>query len=135
MDRVLGLDSGGSKTEAVVINRAGRVLARLRAEGLDPTAGTGWQARLALLAAQLGPVTGATLGLPCHGEMAVISRQQLDVVAALFGPQAVVMNDVAVAFHGALVARTVLVLAGTGAMAWARGPLGTRVGGWASVWR
>jgi len=132
MDRVLGLDSGGSKTEAVVINRAGRVLARLRAEGLDPTAGTGWQARLALLAAQLGPVTGATLGLPCHGEMAVISRQQLDVVAALFGPQAVVMNDVAVAFHGALVgADGVLVLAGTGAMAWARGPLGThRVGGW-----
>ncbi|MDO8982018.1 hypothetical protein [Cypionkella sp.] len=29
MDRVLGLDSGGSKTEAVVINRAGRVLARV----------------------------------------------------------------------------------------------------------
>ena len=30
MDRVLGLDSGGSKTEAVVINGAGRVLTRAR---------------------------------------------------------------------------------------------------------
>jgi len=44
----------------------------------------------------------------------------------------VVMNDVAVAFHGALAgAEGVLVLAGTGSMAWARGPLGVqRTGGW-----
>ncbi|WP_426033893.1 N-acetylglucosamine kinase [Cypionkella sp. TWP1-2-1b2] len=132
MDRILGLDSGGSKTDAVVIDRAGRVLARARAEGLDPTAGTDWQARLALLAAELGPVSGAVLGLPCHGEIAAVSARQVAVVADLFGPQAVVMNDVAVAFHGAMAGEAgVLVLAGTGSMTWARGPLGThRVGGW-----
>lgn len=132
MDRLLGLDSGGSKTEAVVINRAGRVLARARAEGLDPMADEGWQARLGLLAAELGPVSGAVLGLPCHGEIATASALQRVVVADLFGPQAVVLNDVAVAFNGALAGgEGVLVLAGTGSMAWARGPLGThRVGGW-----
>lgn len=132
MDRVLGLDGGGSKTEAVVVNRAGRVLVRLRADGLDPMAGGDWQARLAGLAAELGPVSGAVLGLPCHGEIAAVSARQVAVVAALFGPQAVVLNDVAVAFHGALAASDgVLVLAGTGSMAWSAGPAGTqRVGGW-----
>ncbi len=132
MDRLIGLDSGGSKTEAVVINRAGRVLARARAEGLDPMAADGWQARLGLLAAELGPVAGAVLGLPCHGEIVAVSALQRAVVAELFGPQAVVMNDVAVAFSGALAGEDgVLVLSGTGSMAWARGPLGThRVGGW-----
>lgn len=132
MDRILGLDSGGSKTDAVVINPAGQVLARARSEGLDPTAGTDWQTRLALLAAELGPVSGAVLGLPCHGEIAAVSARQVAVVADLFGPQAVVMNDVAVAFHGALAGEAgVLVLAGTGSMTWARGPSGThRVGGW-----
>lgn len=132
MDRVLGLDGGGSKTEAVVVNRAGRVLVRLRADGLDPMAGGDWQARLAGLAAELGPVSGAVLGLPCHGEIAAVSARQVAVVAALFGPQAVVLNDVAVAFHGALAGSDgVLVLAGTGSMAWSAGPAGTqRVGGW-----
>ena len=131
-DCVLGLDGGGSKTDAVVINRAGRVLTRVRAEGLDPLAGEGWQARLAGLAAPLGPVSAAVLGLPCHGEIAAVSTQQLAVVVDLFGPHAVVLNDVAVAFNGALAGgEGVLALAGTGSMAWARGPGGVhRVGGW-----
>jgi ABC-type Fe3+/spermidine/putrescine transport system ATPase subunit len=46
-------------------------------------------------------VSGAVLGLPCHGEIAAISARQV-VVADLLGPQAAVMNDVATAFHGAL---------------------------------
>lgn len=132
MQRVLGLDSGGSKTDAVVIDPSGKVLARARAEGLDPAASADWPERLADLAAQLGPVSAAVLGLPCHGEIAATSARQVAVAADLFGPQVVVMNDVAVAFHGALAGGDgVLVLAGTGSMAWAHGPLGTqRVGGW-----
>lgn len=131
VERIIGLDSGGSKTEAVAINRAGRVLARARGEGLDSTTGEGWQARLRLMAAELGPLSVAVLGLPCHGEIAAVSALHCAVVADLFGPQAVVLNDVAVAFHGALAGEDgVLVLADTGSMAWARGPLGThRVGG------
>lgn len=136
IELVLGLDSGGSKTELVVINRAGRVLAQQRTEGLDPMAGADWQARLrglvAEIGAEVGPLSGAVLGLPCYGEVAAVSALQRAVVADLFGPQAEVLNDVAVAFHGALAGEYgVLVLAGTGSMAWARGPSGThRVGGW-----
>lgn len=132
MDCVLGLDGGGSKTEAVAINRAGHIVARVRAEGLDPMAGDDWQGRLAGLAAELGPVVAAVLGLPCYGEIAAVSARQDAVVADMFGPKATVLNDVAVAFNGALAGDDgVLVLAGTGSMAWARGPSGTqRVGGW-----
>ncbi|MDZ4309590.1 MAG: BadF/BadG/BcrA/BcrD ATPase family protein [Cypionkella sp.] len=131
MELVLGLDGGGSKTEAVVINRRGGVVVWLRSDGLDPH-DLGWQVRLAALAAELGPVSAAVLGLPCYGEIADVSAGQDAVVAELFGAQAVVLNDVAVAFNGALAgAEGVLVLAGTGSMAWARGPGGThRVGGW-----
>jgi N-acetylglucosamine kinase-like BadF-type ATPase len=63
MDRALGLDGGGTKTDAVVVDRLGKVIARQRADGLDPTAGAGWERRLAEMAAALGPVTAAVLGL------------------------------------------------------------------------
>lgn len=131
-DLVLELDSGGSKTEAVVNNCAGRGRAQARAKGLDPTTGECWQARLGSLAAELGAVSGAVPRLPCHGEIAAVSALQQSVVATLFGPQALVMNDVAVAFNCAFAgAEGGLVLAGTGSMAWERGPSGVhRVAGW-----
>lgn len=132
MDHVLGIDSGGTKTIAVVADRSGRIIASASGEGLDPTAGHQWQGRLAALIAPLGPVVAATLGLPFHGEIADITAQQKAVAKTLIGPQAQVVNDVAVAFEGVLAGQDgVLILAGTGSMAWARGPRGTvRVGGW-----
>ena len=135
MARVLGLDSGGTKTIAAVADRSGRVVARVSGEGLDPTAGDGWEVRLAGLVAPLGPVDAATLGMPFHGEIPEISARQISVATALFGASVQVLNDVAVGFEGALAGRDgVLILAGTGSMAWARGPLGTvRTGGWGDV--
>lgn len=135
MDRILGLDGGGTKTEAVVVDRAGHVVARKRTEGLDPTVGLGWEATLADIAAALGPVSVAVLGLPYHAEIVAVSARQSALAVALFGPRSTVVNDVAVAFAGALAgADGVLILAGTGSMAWARGPLGVhRVGGWGEV--
>jgi glucosamine kinase len=132
MSFVLGLDSGGTKTIAVVADQTGQVIAQATGDGLDPTAGGGWEARLAALIAPLPPVIAATLGLPFHGEIAEITARQLSLARSLIGPQATVVNDVAAAFEGAFGGQNgVLILAGTGSMAWARGPNGThRIGGW-----
>ncbi len=132
MDRVLGLDGGGTKTLVAIADRTGAVVATATGPGLDPTNGPGWEARLTALIGPVGPVASATLGLPFHGEIPEISARQIAVAASLIGPQTRVLNDVAVAFEGALAGSDgVLILAGTGSMAWARGPLGTvRTGGW-----
>ncbi len=132
MGRVLGLDGGGTKTIAVVIGPDGRVLAHETGTGLDPTAGLEWEARLKGFADRLGAVDGAVLGLPYQGEIPEISARQARLGQALFGPACRVLNDVAVAFEGAFESGDgVLILSGTGSMAWARGPQGTvRVGGW-----
>lgn len=135
MARVMGLDGGGTKTDAVVVDMDGHVIARKRTDGLDPMAGSAWKATLSGIAAELGPFTASVLGLPYHGEMVEISAEQSALATKLFGPQSIVLNDVAVAFEGALAgAGGVLVLAGTGSMAWSRGPLGQhRVGGWGDI--
>jgi glucosamine kinase len=130
--RVMGLDSGGTKTVAAVVDRAGHVLSHQSGAGLDPHAGPDWEARLKSFADRLGPVDAAVLGLPCHGEIPDVSARQIDVAIALFGARTEVLNDVAVAFEGAFGGGDgVLILSGTGSMAWAQGPSGTvRVGGW-----
>jgi glucosamine kinase len=130
--RVLGLDSGGTKTVAVVVDPTGHVLSYDSGAGLDPNAGPDWEKRLKAFADRLGPADAAVLGLPCHGEMPDVSARQIDVATALFGARTEVLNDVAVAFEAAFGGGDgVLILAGTGSMAWAQGPSGTvRVGGW-----
>ena len=130
--RVLGLDSGGTKTVAAVVDRSGTVVTLVNGAGLDPTAGDGWEQRLADLITPLGQVDAAVLGLPFHGEMPAVSARQTTVATDLLGAKTHVMNDVAVAFEGALAGEDgVLILAGTGSMAWARGPNGsTRSSGW-----
>lgn len=129
---VMGVDSGGTKTSAAIADASGRIVAAVSGPGLDPTRGPDWEAALAALLAPLGSVDGAVMGLPFHGEIPEISARQAVVAKALAGPQAQVLNDVAVAFAGALAGQDgVLILAGTGSMAWARGPLGeVRCGGW-----
>lgn len=135
MDQVLGIDGGGTKTDVALVDRSGRVLRRLRAAGLDPMGEGDWQAVLDGIAAEMGPVAGVVLGLPYHGEIAAISHEQAQAAGRVFGAGTRVLNDVEVAFDGALCgAEGVLILAGTGSMAWARGPLGThRVGGWGDL--
>jgi glucosamine kinase len=135
MDSVLGIDGGGTKTDVALVDRSGRVLRRMRAVGLDPTGDSDWVAVLEALAAELGPVGSVVLGLPYHGEIAEISQKQTHVASRVFGAGAQVLNDVEVAFDGALAGEDgVLILSGTGSMAWSRGPLGThRVGGWGDL--
>ena len=130
MEIVLGLDGGGTKTEIALVARDGQVVRFLAGPGLDPMAGD-WEARLAAMATGLGPVRAAVLGLPYFSEVAEISARQQAVASRLFGTAAQVRNDVDVAFEGALGGQDgVLILAGTGSMAWARGAAGTaRAGG------
>ena len=75
----------------------------------------------------------AVLGLPVHGEIAAVSEEQTAFGDRLFSFPHEVVNDVQIAFDGALAGRPgVLLLSGTGSMAWAGDASGRqcRVGGW-----
>lgn len=159
MDYLCGLDSGGTKTLIAFADRDGRVIGPFRSASLDPSKNIGWQVELgdALRAAAreaarkvqidtgadpLGFIVGAAFGLSFYGEIANFSRQQRAAAAALMGERVIVDNDVRIAFDGAFAAADavaaatggVLILAGTGSMAWAsrNGPDDPhiRIGGW-----
>jgi len=133
--RVLGLDGGGTKTVVAVAVPGGQVIALSQGPGLDPTAGDAWEGRLMALLQPFAPIEAATLGLPYFSEIPAISQRQTMVARSVLGVGAEVVNDVSVAYEGALGgAGGVLLLSGTGSMAWARGPLGVvRSGGWGDV--
>lgn len=138
---VLGLDSGGSKTLVAVADRQGRLLHYESAPGLDPIANPQWSAQLHALMqipARL-PLAAAVLGLPLHGELADCSIAQRDAAQRALPCPVTVENDVRIAFDGAFAGQGagVLILAGTGSMAWAsRNTVNAeqvRVGGWGDV--
>ncbi len=138
-DLILGLDGGGTKTLVTVAARDGSVLLARRSATVDPFSEPAWPDALAvsLASAQpvLGRLAGAVLGLPCFGEVADLSRRQQDVVRGLLPVPHEVVNDVHAAFTGALAGRPgILLLAGTGSMAWAGDDQREiRVGGWGDV--
>lgn len=139
-DLVLGLDGGGTKTVVALADRSGAVPALVRGPGLDPYGNAAWREDLAALVAAVAPGPGrlarAALGLSCHTESAAVSAEQADCARRLFAGPVDTLNDVYVAFTGALAGRAgVLALAGTGSMTWAgdgRG-LDRRCGGWGEV--
>jgi len=134
---ILGVDGGGSKALIAVADKSGRIIDFSRGDGINPIDNRGWRRSLE---AQLRPFAGGTglagvaAALPAYGEVAEISAHQRDAVAAAFGkvPQRV-LNDVDAAHIGAFAGRAgILILSGTGSMAWARDAAGRsyRVGGW-----
>lgn len=131
MTDVLGIDSGGTKTFAARANRDGEVTFWYEGKGLDPTGAGDADAALRETLALCGSPEMATIGLPFHGEIDRISLQQIATSESVLGSGARVVNDVAVAHLGAFAGgHGVLILAGTGSMAWAVGPKGThRIGG------
>jgi glucosamine kinase len=140
MSTVLGIDGGGTKTIAATVDETGAVVSLVLAAGLDPTRAEDAEAELdnfllSLVPADAVAPVAATVGLPFHGEVAAITTMQHDRVGQRLGAAARACNDVEVAHLGAFAGGDgVLVLAGTGSMAWAKGPSGTaRVGGFGDL--
>ncbi|GGJ28891.1 N-acetylglucosamine kinase [Deinococcus roseus] len=135
MDYVLGLDGGGSKTAALLLSETGSVLGPFYTSGVNPFDNAKWKDTLNSFLNALPQVSlvSACFGLPGYGEMDTCSRQQEQTVQDWISdvPHDVV-NDVQVAFEGAFCDQAgVLMLAGTGSMAWGSGgQKHIRVGGW-----
>jgi glucosamine kinase len=135
-DVVLGVDGGGTKTLVALADREGQVRHLQHGRTIDPFANADWPAALGGMVADLAPwrrsLADAVLGLPCYGEVADVSAAQREGVRSLLSEPHEVINDVEAAFDGALAgAAGVLLLAGTGSMAWAGdGRTALRCGGW-----
>lgn len=136
-DLVLGIDGGGTKTLVALVDRSGRVVRTARAGGTNPIDNPAWRVELE---AVLGPLMdtprliAAAAALPAYGEVEAVSAAQDEAVARAFGtrPQSI-LNDVDAAQIGAFAGHPgILILSGTGSMAWARDAQGKshRVGGW-----
>jgi N-acetylglucosamine kinase-like BadF-type ATPase len=136
-DLILGIDGGGSKALLALADRTGRVLGLSQGEGINPVDNRAWrrgfEARLRPFAGEAG-LAGVAAALPAYGEVEEISADQRGVIATAFGklPQRI-LNDVDAAHIGAFAGGAgILILSGTGSMAWARDAAGRsyRVGGW-----
>ena len=137
MTIVIGVDGGGTKTLLVAVRRDASVSSFIREAGCNPFDHPGWREVLGTLRSRAADLSAEAeaiaFGMPGYGEMAEYSRRQ-DEEAAFFGARStVVMNDVKVAYEGAFCGKPgVLLLAGTGSMAWACSSAGkdVRTGGW-----
>lgn len=135
---ILAIDGGGTKTLVALADRSGMILRLARGAGINPMDNPHWQAHydavLAPFREALPGIAGAVAALPAYGELAPLSRAQEEATAArLPGIACRVLNDVEAAHIGAFAGGAgVLILAGTGSMAWASDGRGRqiRVGGW-----
>jgi N-acetylglucosamine kinase-like BadF-type ATPase len=137
---VVGIDGGGSKTLVASADRSGRAIRLQRGRGTSPLESPSWREALA---EQVGPLAsasglaGVAAALPAYGEVETASTAQQQAIGDLFGavPQRL-LNDVDAAHLGAFAGGPgILILAGTGSMAWARDAAGGshRTGGWGEV--
>lgn len=133
---VAALDGGGTKTALALASPAGEVLVLPEGAGCNPQDGPGWDGVLSTVLARAvgvdGGLAAAALGIPGRGEVPSHDAAVDALLARLLSCPHEAMNDVALAHLGAFGGgEGVLLLAGTGSMAWARGPTGeARVGGW-----
>lgn len=134
---VLALDGGGTKTVMVVVDRRGVIEGVRREGGINPFDGAGWRPLMDRMLSHLpGGVAAAGLGLPGYGEDEHFTAEQDHVVRAAMAMPFAVMNDVEMACYGAFAGEPgVLLLSGTGSMAWRHGMDGAdaRVGGWGAL--
>lgn len=139
-DLILGIDGGGSKTIAALADRSGRILQLKSAGGVNPMDNPQWRANLRECIECFGDnsnLSAIAAALPAYGEVAELSRQQEEAIRQGF-PKArtVVLNDVDAAHRGAFAGKPgILLLSGTGSMAWARNAFdqSARSGGFGDV--
>ena len=135
-----GIDGGGSKTLVAMADTTGQVRALTRGKPTSPLESATWSTKLAEQTRALAEnpdLLAVAAALPAYGEVEAVSAAQEQVIAELFGavPQRV-LNDVDAAHIGAFAGGAgILILAGTGSMAWARDEAGAshRTGGWGEV--
>lgn len=137
-DLVLGIDGGGSKTLLCVADRQGQIVHARTAGGTNPVDNRAWAAEFAGLLVSITPlrsrIAQAAIAVGGYGESQSIDREvdaRLRVLTADF--PTIIGNDVYTAHDAAFAGGPgVLLIAGTGSMAVARGMDGTlsRVGGW-----
>lgn len=145
MTLYVGVDGGGSKTRMVAIDAAGRVRLDAETDGCDLPARGEAPVRSVLQEVQ-GRVASVldsadepflALGLPAYGETAAWDEALERLAAEAFAPWRYrVYNDVRLALEGALPGTAgVLVLSGTGSMAWGKDARGreARCGGWGTL--
>lgn len=142
MTLAIGVDGGGTLTRAVLIDGRGTELSRGGSSGAVVTAGAPEAAAKAVseavhAAAERGgvalPVGGLWAGLA--GASLAAGRQTVaaELEAAGLAERVVVGTDVEAAFHDAFgQGPGILLIAGTGSIAWGRNATGAvvRVGGW-----
>lgn len=137
MGIVAALDGGGTKTELVWADAAGQTGRCRIASGCNAQDNPDWLTPLrAVFSALPAPPLHSVLGLPGYDEVPELDRHITTEILALCPGPATLLNDVALACHGAFPqGGGVLVLAGTGSMAMARGPKGIRrCGGWGDAY-
>ena len=137
---LLGIDGGGSKVVVALADRNGQVVRVTRGGGVNPMDNRKWREELDAELAHFRDEPGlAAVGaaLPAHGEVDYLSQSQREAIADAFpGVPQTVINDVDAAHIGAFGGGPgLLILSGTGSMAWARDAAGAshRVGGWGDV--
>lgn len=142
---VVGVDGGGTRTQAVVLSLDGRLLGRAvsRAALLDPT--NAEEVARAIHHAAQAAAAEAGLTLPAavvHAGVAGAGRASVRESLAVFLRDAGVADRIAVGTDVAAAAKDALgdgpgivLLAGTGSIAWGRGVDGAegRVGGWGAL--
>lgn len=142
MTFVIGVDGGGTRTRAVILDGAGRELGRAEAPGAVATAeapelAAGAVSYAVHSAAQRAgvvlPAASLWAGLAGAGAEAARQAVQDELAQARIASKVHVGSDVEAAFHDAFAdGPGVVLIAGTGSIAWARAEDGRelRVGGW-----
>lgn len=142
MRRVAGVDGGGTRMRAVIADEAARELGRGESVGavvgVDPhedVAGRIAEAVRAAAAAAETPLPVGTLwaGLAGAGRVVAQSAVARELRATAVADEVVVGTDVEAAFRAAFGSGPgILLIAGTGSIAWARDATGEviRAGGW-----
>ncbi|WP_454703182.1 N-acetylglucosamine kinase [Agrobacterium burrii] len=139
-DLILGIDGGGSKVLVALADRSGKILRTSLGGGVNPMDNREWRSELERSIAPFRDqenLVAVTAALPAYGEVAELSRHQEDAIRQQFpSVKTTVLNDVDAAHRGAFAGKPgILILSGTGSMAWARDAHGnpSRSGGWGDV--
>ena len=139
---VVGVDGGGSRTRAVILDDTGSEVARAEREGAVATAEAPDEAASAVASAVRAAAVQGGVKLPVHALWAGLAgagREAVrDAVTAALSRAGLAQSievgtDVEAAFHDAFGdGPGVMLIAGTGSIAWARDERGVmhRVGGW-----